>query len=263
MYGYVKANPVCVFEEFGKWVVNERRKAKVDQSYAAYADCAKVIGNSFYGRTIMNPFNFVNTILCDEKTFEKHKCDPFIKDWEEHNEGLFEVTTKKKKVKLDKPIQIGFAILQYAKLKMLQFYYDCLCKYLNFDDIQLMQKDSDSFYYAISEDGYYKLQRIPSGWFPSNDVKNKIGGLTIKDHENFTPGLFKREKEGDEMVTLTHKTYILHSNPSKNIYSLSKTNVDKIFTEDNKTAAKGCQKFNNNLTLNLYKNTLFGERSEK
>ena len=52
---------------------------------------------------------------------------------------------------------------------MLKFYYDCLRKYLDWDDFQLIQKDTDSVYYAISKDGYNKLQKI-KGCFPTNDT---------------------------------------------------------------------------------------------
>ena len=45
-------------------------------------------------------------------------------------EELYEVETYKSRVSVDTPIQIGFFILQYAKLRMLEFYYDCLNIYL-------------------------------------------------------------------------------------------------------------------------------------
>ena len=39
---------------------------------------------------------------------------------------------------------------QYAKLRMLQFYYDFLDKYLDRSDFQMCEKDTDSAYIAIS-----------------------------------------------------------------------------------------------------------------
>ena len=44
--------------------------------------------------------------------------------------SVYEVEMYKNQVKMHNPIQIGFFILQYAKLCMLEFYYDCLEKYL-------------------------------------------------------------------------------------------------------------------------------------
>ena len=45
-------------------------------------------------------------------------------------QDLYEVETYKTRISVDTPIQIGFFILQYAKLRMLEFYYDCLNRYL-------------------------------------------------------------------------------------------------------------------------------------
>ena len=52
---------------------------------------------------------------------------------------------------------------------MLEFYYDCLKRYLDWDDFQLSQIDTDSFYYAICKEGYDKLEKVKKEtdcWFP-------------------------------------------------------------------------------------------------
>ena len=77
---------------------------------------------------------------------------------------------------------------------MLEFYYVCLRQYLDWDDYQLILKYTDVLYYAISEDGYNKLQNI-KGWFPTNDRTLVDIGIFTKItkslYENYTPGLFK------------------------------------------------------------------------
>ena len=50
----------------------------------------------------------------------------------------------------DLPIQIGFMVYQYVKLKMLRFYYDFLTKYIDRRDFQLCEMDTDSLYFALS-----------------------------------------------------------------------------------------------------------------
>lgn len=47
-------------------------------------------------------------------------------------------------------IQLGFFVLQYAKLRMLQFYYDFLDQYIDRSDFEFMEMDTDSAYFAIS-----------------------------------------------------------------------------------------------------------------
>lgn len=49
---------------------------------------------------------------------------------EEIYDDFFEIESEKKKVVLDIPVILGFSVLQYAKLRMLQFYYDCIDRYL-------------------------------------------------------------------------------------------------------------------------------------
>ena len=52
---------------------------------------------------------------------------------------------------MDLPLQIGVAVYNLAKLRMLQFYYDCIDKYVDRSDYQILQMDTDSNYFAFSE----------------------------------------------------------------------------------------------------------------
>ena len=56
----------------------------------------------------------------------------------------------KKVIKYDLPVQIGFFVYQYAKLRMLQFYYDFMDQYLDQNDFQYLEKDNDSAYITIA-----------------------------------------------------------------------------------------------------------------
>ena len=46
---------------------------------------------------------------------------------------------------------------QYAKLRMLQFYYDCLDTYLDRSDYEYCEMDTDSAYIAISGESVEEL----------------------------------------------------------------------------------------------------------
>lgn len=46
---------------------------------------------------------------------------------------------------------MDFFVLQYAKLRMLQFYYDFLDQYIDRSDFEFMEMDTDSAYFAISD----------------------------------------------------------------------------------------------------------------
>ena len=45
---------------------------------------------------------------------------------------------------MDNHIQIGCDVYQLAKLRMLQFYYDCIDKYVDRSDFQYIEMDTDS-----------------------------------------------------------------------------------------------------------------------
>ena len=74
-----------------------------------------------------------------------------FKNMNKLGQDLYEVETYKTRISIDTPIQIGFFILQYAKLRMLEFYYDCLNRYLIKNSFELTQTDTDSIYMAINQ----------------------------------------------------------------------------------------------------------------
>ena len=58
----------------------------------------------------------------------------------------------KKTITLDLPLQIGRFVYQYAKLRMLQFYYDFIDVFVDHRDFQYCSMDTDSAYMALSTD---------------------------------------------------------------------------------------------------------------
>jgi hypothetical protein len=55
------------------------------------------------------------------------------------------------------PLQIGVAVYHLAKLRMLDFYYNFIDKYIDRSDFELLEMDTDSNYFAFSEDSIEKL----------------------------------------------------------------------------------------------------------
>jgi len=148
----------------------------------------------------------------------------FIK-LEELDDNIFVVESRKKTVKHDLPIQIGWMILGYAKLRLLSFYYDFLDVYVSRDDFVLSQCDTDSLYFAISKPtlaevikpemlaSYHEqlLQRCDdvervvddTYWLPRECCPKH------KNHDRRTPGLWKLEASGSSIRALNSKTYLL------------------------------------------------------
>ena len=51
---------------------------------------------------------------------------------------------------VDRAYQCGIAVYQLAKLRMLEFYYDFLDKYVDRRDYKYCYMDTDSAYFVIS-----------------------------------------------------------------------------------------------------------------
>ena len=58
---------------------------------------------------------------------------------------------------MDLPLQIGVAVYHLAKLRMLDFYSNYIDKYIDRSDFSLLEMDTDSNYFAFSEDSVDKL----------------------------------------------------------------------------------------------------------
>ena len=65
------------------------------------------------------------------------------------SDSVFGVEFSRSNISIDLPLQIGFSILNYAKLSILSFYYDFLLKYLNRNDFEFLECDTDSSYIAL------------------------------------------------------------------------------------------------------------------
>jgi hypothetical protein len=157
--------------------------------------------------------------------------NPLFKKMTQISDNLFEIETAKQVVKWDLPLQIGFFVYQYAKLRMLEFYYDFIDKFVDRADFQLCEMDTDSLYLALSTRSLAEAVRpelrkdfykVYAQWFPS-EVCRKHRAVFIKTlgtsnptcqacqatrlFDKRTPGLFKMEYEGDGIISLCSKTY--------------------------------------------------------
>ena len=154
--------------------------------------------------------------FCNEIQFNRAKNNYFFYDAEEF-EGFYEVTRRPKEVLQNMPIQIASSVFDDSKLRMLQFYYDCIDKYIDRSDFQYIEMDTDSAYMALSDsfETLIKLQlkeefeRDEHNWFPRTDTAENA------KFDKRKPGLFKVEFEGDGMVALCSKTYYVWGSKNK------------------------------------------------
>ena len=229
VYQVVEFQKQRCLRDFVKEVSDARRQGDVDPDTAIIADTNKVIGNSGYCSLIMDKTKHreIKYVQGENETCLKVN-DPLFQKLEclDEEEQYYELEMSKRKIKLDLPIQLGYFVLQYAKLRMLEFYYDFMDKYVDRADFEYCEMDTDSAYMAISgshfEDiikpdmrtqylqglnGFCTDMEIEADaqhhWFPRTCCNQHA------KYDKRTPGLFKLEYQGNEMIGLCSKTYIV------------------------------------------------------
>ncbi|GMF36857.1 unnamed protein product [Phytophthora lilii] len=244
-YSFIKANAHKPFESFMNQVSDARREGDVDDSKAMIADMMKLVGNAAFGRSGMDMTKHKEVeFMSDEKSIYKATEHFSFSSKTELNDGTVEMTKSKRRIKLRNPIHLSIAIYQLAKLRMLQFYYDCIDFYFDRSNFQYQEMDTDSGYIAFSTENPFPdlikpelldhFKKHKYDWFPRDDTAENAA------YDRRTPGLFKEEFRCNAMVSLSSKNYICYLS-------------DKIDKETNKPmiklSAKGVQKSRNGSVL--------------
>ena len=201
-----------------------------------------------------------------------------FKHLENMNNGIFEVEMYKKKVLLDTPIQLGFLILQYAKLRMLEFYYDCLIKYLRPNSFELTEMDTDSMYMSLNrknlddcvrdeyKDKYFTelydrcLDNVDAVWFPRCCCPKHI-----RLDRRFT-GIMKLEFSGDKMISLCSKSYIIEDSNGRQKISckgVSKKGLEEPMQQFRDTLFNVRTNTSTNMGFRMKNNSMFTYSQDK
>lgn len=191
-------------KEYIDFNTNQRAKSKNDFE----KDFFKLMNNAVFGKTMENvrkriDFELVN----NDMTLDKLTAKPRYQSCKIFNEDLVGVEMQKSKIMLNKPVSVGFCILELSKLLMYDFHYNTMkAKYG--DNLTLLFTDTDSLCYHIKTDDIYEDMKdmkdlLDTSEYPKDhplyDVKNKK-----------VIGKFKDETNGDaikEFVGLKSKMY--------------------------------------------------------
>ena len=93
----------------------------------------------------------VTKYLNDEKTHSAIN-NKLFKRLNFITDQLYEVELVKSEDEHREPIILGFFILQYAKLRMLELYYNFFEKFCDTEKYEELEMDTDSLYLAVSEE---------------------------------------------------------------------------------------------------------------
>lgn len=122
---------------------------------------------------------------------------------------------------------------------MLQFYFDFLNVVLPFESFELLEMDTDSLYFALSEETIDEA--VPTSRKTVFEKKKKKFLVINEDEDRRTPGLFKLEWKGTGMICLCSKTYFA--------FSTSTDSQGNEVVENVKLSSKGISKRANSLKL--------------
>ena len=235
-----KRNP-C-FRHFGESVSSSRRAGDAHPEKTIIADTMKLLGNSAYGKTVTNIDQHRDVKYCTEVGTSACINNKRFRQLDVVAKDVYEVTSSKSCYNYNLPLHIGFFVYQYAKLRMLQFYYDFIDRYVDRSLFQYCEMDTDSAYIALAGDTiddlvtsehreHYFQHR--SQWLPAeccdnhkdDYVNTRLAGhtwtatepccLARKAFDKRTPGLFKIEWCGDGFIGLCSKTYYCFGSTDK------------------------------------------------
>ena len=109
----------------------------------------KLMNNAVFGKTIENVrkhSDITRNQLVSEPNYHTTKL---------FSENILATEMKKTKVKMNKPVYLGFSILEISKTLMYEFWYDYM-KPKYGDNVKLCYMDTDSFIMHIKTEDFYK-----------------------------------------------------------------------------------------------------------
>ncbi|XP_069102000.1 uncharacterized protein [Argopecten irradians] len=213
-------------------------------------DFFKLMNNAVFGKTMENVRKRVDIKLThNEIKFKKYVARPSFKRFTIFDENLTAVENQKVKLTLNKPVNVGQAILDLSKVVMYDFYYGYL-KETYGNDLTLLMTDTDSLLYHVTcDDVYSDMYRDRHKFDLSNyPSESPYFDQTCKK----VPGFFKDECGGNvlcQFVGLRAKMYSYK-------YAVDEIG-DTTFRE--KQIAKGIKKatIKRDLRHEMYKECLF------
>ena len=132
VYQIIEYEPKPCFQNVGDSVSAARRAGDADPDKAIIADTMKLLGNSAYGKTVTNVDRHRDVKYCTEvgTSLSLLIGNKRFRQLDVVTDDAYEITSSKARVTYDLPHHIGFFVYQYAKLRMLEFYYDFVDRYV-------------------------------------------------------------------------------------------------------------------------------------
>ena len=209
-------------------------------------DFYKLLNNAFYGKTMENVRNRLKIKFIKKDKYRKiieYQSKLTFNGIHKSYENCDSYTIKQNEVLMDKPLHLGFSVLELSKLLMYETYYDKLQPYFGQEKIQLHYMDTDSFVLIVNTKDIIKDLKSLEDIFDFSNL-DKTHELFSKKNKKVL-GRFKIETPKniwiDEFVCLRSKMYAFKCGEhSKNkLKGISKSQSKNIKFEEYKKCLDG------------------------
>ena len=214
-------------------------------------DFYKLLNNAFYGKTIENVRNRLKIKFIKKDNFRKileYQSRLTFSGIHKSYENCDGYTLKQNEVLMDKPIYLGFTVLELSKLHMYETYYDKLQPLFGQENIQLHYIDTEGMILSMNTKDFIKDLKNLEDIFDFSDLDKNHELNSNKNEKVF--GFFKIKTPKntwiDEFVCLRSKMYAFKCG------------------DDNKKKLKGVSKSQSkNIKFEEYKKCLDGEEYQR
>jgi hypothetical protein len=153
----------------------------------------KNLNNSVFGKSMENVRKYRDIrLLAEQSKVDRCVASPLFQEIQEFGGGLFALSLENAVVNLNKPIYVGFSVLDLSKLLMYQFHYEYIVEKFG-NRAKLLFTDTDSLCYAFQTDDIYRdiapdsdrfdFSDYPKNHFLYSEINKKVIGK-MKDETN-------------------------------------------------------------------------------
>ena len=152
IHRFVQYTPKKCFSSIVQSAVNARRQGDENPNSSVVAETTKLLANRSYGYQIMDRSRHTVTKYLNDQKIHSAINNKLFKRLNFITDQLYEVELAKSEIEHREPIIVGFFILQYAKLRMLELYYNFFKKFCDTEKYEELEMDTDSLFFALSEE---------------------------------------------------------------------------------------------------------------
>ena len=183
----VEYTPRKCYNSFVQSAVDARRQGDENSNSSFVTETMKLLANSSYGYQIMDRSRHtVAKYLIDEKTHAAINSK-LSKKPDNVNNSLYEVELAKAQIEHKEPIIVGFFILQYAKMRLLELYYNFFTRFCDVHKFEELEMDTDSLYPALAEKEQENSRRPEIAEWQRLRLKDCVDSFTADAVANFFP----------------------------------------------------------------------------